>query len=250
MAIRMGAAWGHAYRMAMRAGRPSIPRVAVTAVAMVLVAEAGVWVLRPRPAPIAPSPVSATDYFTPAEIDRGRDFSNGQLALYGAAVVIEGAVLVSLAVGRPRWARRALERAGRRRVAGPALAAGGLSLTLAVTGLPVAIASHQRAVDYGLSTQDFGSWLEDVAKSALIGAVLAAIGGLILFGLAGGFPAPWRWSRSGPSRHGWRQSSSRRSSTSSRRCRSRARPAPRSSTSRAGRASTSATSTASTRAAA
>jgi STE24 endopeptidase len=177
--------------MAMRAGRPSIPRVAVTAVAMILVAEAGVWLLRPRPAPIPASPVSAGDYFTPAQIDRGRDYSNGQLALYGAGLAIEGAVLVSLALGRPRWARRALERVGRRRVAGPALAAGGLSLTLVVTGLPVAVASHERAVDYGLSTQDFGSWTGDFLKSAAIGAGLAAIGGMILFALVRRFRDRW-----------------------------------------------------------
>ncbi len=177
--------------MAMRAGRSPIPRVAVTAVAMVLVAEAGVWLLRPRPAPIAPAPVSENRYFTPAEIDRGRDFSSGQLALYGASVAIEGVVLVSLALGRPRWARRALERAGGRRVAGPALAAAGLSLTLSVTGLPVSIISEQRAVDYGLSTEPFASWLGDVGKSALIGAGMAAIGGLILFGLVRRFGTRW-----------------------------------------------------------
>ena len=89
--------------------------------------------------------------------------------------MIEGAVLASLAVGRPRWARaRAWSARAAAATRAPRSPPGRLSLTLAVTGLPVAIASHQRAVDYGLSTQDLGSWLEDVAKSALIGAVLAA----------------------------------------------------------------------------
>jgi STE24 endopeptidase len=177
--------------MAMRLGGRSIPRVAVTAVAMVLVAEAGVWLLRPRPAPIPAAPVSAGDYFTQQQIDRGRDYSDGQLWLYGAALVVEGTVLTSLALGRPRWARRALRRVEPRKVVGPLVAGGALSLTLAVTGLPVAIASHERAVDFGLSTQDLGSWLGDVAKSALVGAVLAGVGGGILFALVRRFRTRW-----------------------------------------------------------
>ncbi len=177
--------------MAMRQVRPSIPTVAVTAVAMVLVAEAGIWLLRPRPAPIAPSRVPESEYFTPAQIERGRDFSDGQLVLYGVAVAVEGLALVALAGGRPRRARRALERLERRRRLGPAGAAAGLSLTLTVVGLPVAVASHQRSVDFGLSTQDFGSWLGDFAKSALIGAGMAAIGGAILFALVRRFQRRW-----------------------------------------------------------
>ncbi len=177
--------------MAMRRARSSIPTVAVTAVAMVLVAEAGVWLLRPRPAPIAAAPVPESEYFTPAQIERGRDFSGGQLALYGAGIVVEGVVLVSLAAGRPRWARRALGRLEGRRILGPAAAAAGLSLTLAVVGLPVAVASHQRSVDYGLSTQGLDSWLGDVGKSALIGAGMAAIGGVLLFAMVRRFNRRW-----------------------------------------------------------
>jgi len=89
-------------------------------------------------------------------------------------------VLVPLAVGRPRWARDALSRLGARPVAGGAAAGAALSLGLGIAGLPVAIAAHERAVDYGLSTQGLASWLGDAAKSAGIGAALAAGGGALL----------------------------------------------------------------------
>ena len=46
-------------------------RVGTAAVAMVLVAEAAVWLLRPRERPIDPAPVSESDYFTPGP-DRPR----------------------------------------------------------------------------------------------------------------------------------------------------------------------------------
>ena len=65
-------------------------RVGTAAVAMVLVAEAAVWLLRPRDRPIHPAPVSESDYFTPAQLDRGRTFSDGQLWLFLAVLGAEG----------------------------------------------------------------------------------------------------------------------------------------------------------------
>ena len=50
--------------------RTTLVRAGAAAVGMVLVAEAAVWLLRPRPAPIAPVPVAEHDYFTAAQIDR------------------------------------------------------------------------------------------------------------------------------------------------------------------------------------
>jgi STE24 endopeptidase len=170
--------------MAMRRSSRSFTRVGAAAVAMVLVAEAGVWLLRERPAPIGPVPVSESDYFTAAQIDRGRDYSQGQLWLYAGGLAIELAVLVPPALGRPRRAREMLSRLGARPVAGGAAAGAAISLSVAVAGLPVAIASHERAVDFGLSTQDLGSWLGDAAKSTGIGALLAAGGGaLVILGI-------------------------------------------------------------------
>jgi STE24 endopeptidase len=154
--------------------RTTLVRAGAAAVGMVLIAEAGTWLLRPRPAPISPAPVSASDYFTQAEIDRGRDYDNGQLWLYAGGLAIEMIVLVGAASGRPRIVRAALARAGGRPVLGAAAVGAGLSVAVAVASLPVGIAAHERAVDFGISTQDLGSWLGDAAKQAAIGAVIAA----------------------------------------------------------------------------
>jgi Zn-dependent protease with chaperone function len=154
--------------------RTTLVRAGAAAVGMVLIAEAGTWLLRPRPAPISPAPVSASDYFTQTEIDRGRDYDNGQLWLYVGGLAIEMVVLVGVASGRPRIVRAALARAGERPVLGAAAVGAGLSVAVAVASLPVGIAAHERAVDFGISTQDLGSWLGDAAKQAAIGAVIAA----------------------------------------------------------------------------
>ena len=127
-------------------------RVGIAAVAMVLVAEAAVWLLRPRDRPIQPAPVSESDYFTPAQIDRGRTYSDGQLWLFVGVLGAQGAVLVTLALGRPAAVRRRLERLGARPVLGAAAAGAGLSVALGVATLPASIAAHERAVDFGIST--------------------------------------------------------------------------------------------------
>ncbi len=154
--------------------RSTLARAGAAAVGMVLIAEAGAFLLRPRPAPISPAPASASDYFNRAQIDRGRDYSEGQLLLYIGGVAIEIAVLACAATGRPRVVRARLARAGSRPVLGAAAVGAGLSVAVAVASLPVGIAAHERAVDFGISTQDLGSWLGDAAKQAAIGAAIAA----------------------------------------------------------------------------
>jgi Zn-dependent protease with chaperone function len=166
-------------------------RVGAAAVAMVLVAEAAVWLLRPRERPIEPAPVSESDYFTRAQIDRGRAYSDGQLWLLLGAVGAQGAVLVTLALGRPAVVRRGLERLEARPVIGAAAAGAGLSVALGAASLPAAIAAHERAVDYGISTQSLGFWLVDAGRSAGIGAVLAAGGGALLIALVRRFGRRW-----------------------------------------------------------
>ena len=66
-----------------------------------------------------------------------------------------------------------------------------VSVALVVVGLPLALWRHERAVDVGLSTQSLGPWLGDVAKSAGIGAVFAALGGALVIWLIRRFPARW-----------------------------------------------------------
>jgi STE24 endopeptidase len=171
--------------------RTTLARAGAAAVGMVLVAEAAVWLLRPRPAPIAPVPVAEGDYFTPAQIDRGSDFTTGQLWLFCGGLAIEVAVLGAAAAGRPATVRRALARASGRPLLGAAATGAGLSVAVAVASLPVAIAAHDRAVAYGVSRQSLGSWLGDAAKAGAIGAVLAGAGGVLLVAVVRRFPRRW-----------------------------------------------------------
>jgi STE24 endopeptidase len=154
-------------------------RIGAVAVAAVIVAEAAVWVMRPRGETFDPTPVSEHAYFSQAQLDRASDFRDGQRLLGFGTLAVEGAVLVVLAVWRPAPLRTALHRASRRPMLGAAAVGAGISLTLAIVGVPFGIAANERARDVGLSTQELGSWLFDAGKSAAIGAALAAIGATI-----------------------------------------------------------------------
>jgi STE24 endopeptidase len=162
-------------------------RVAVAVVAAFVVAEAAVLLLRPRSGVIAPAPVDPRSYFTPAQIERARDYRHGQLALLGASVAIEAVVLVWLVRRPPARLRGPLRR--------PILAAAGagavLSIGLTVVQLPLSAISHQRAVDVGLSTQSWGAWLGDLAKSNAIGAIFAGVGGAAAVALMRRFSRGW-----------------------------------------------------------
>ncbi len=158
---------------------------------MVLVAEAAVWLLRPRPAPIAPAPTQASDWFTGAQIERGQDFDRGQDWLYLAGIGVEAIVLIVLATGRPQVVRRALTRATARPLAGTAIVGAGVSVVVAVVTLPIGLAAHDRAVDYGLSVQGTGSWLADAAKSTVIGALVAGVAAAVLGALVRRLPRAW-----------------------------------------------------------
>jgi STE24 endopeptidase len=152
-------------------------RLPVTVIAALAVAEAAVFLLRPRDR-LAPVDVAAQTYFSPEFVQRAEHFRSGQLWLYGASVAIELGVLV-LAVRRPPRGPFV-----RRPVASGAAVAAGLSVAVTVFSLPVSAVSRQRAKDVGLVTQDWVGWAGDVAKSTAIGAVLAALGGAVLvFGI-------------------------------------------------------------------
>ncbi len=172
----------------MIAGRWKLP---VAVVAFVLIAEGAVWLLRPAER-IHPQPVSASQVFRPAELERARDYAGGQRLLALGAIVAQGAVLVLLVVRPPRRVVRALERAARgRKAVATALAGGGLMLAISVAALPFAAGAHERAVDFGKSTQSWGGWAEDQLKSLAIAMVLAAAGAALFAALMRRFPRHW-----------------------------------------------------------
>jgi STE24 endopeptidase len=134
-------------------------------VAAVVVAEAVALLLRPRTGLVDPAPVKAASYFSPAELDRARDFRGPQLALYGGILLVQAGVLIAL-VRRPPRLR-------------PAAAGALLAVALSAAPLPLSAIARQRAVDVGLVTQSWGGWAGDVAKSLGIAAVEGAVFGAV-----------------------------------------------------------------------
>lgn len=174
-----------------RSDRPvGAGRLAALALAAVAVAVLAAWLLAPRDL-LAPLPVDATDWFGAAQLERARDFRQGQTLLFLGGLAAQLALLALLAAGRPRWIRRALERAGRRPLAFGAIAAAGIYLAAQLVALPFAAAGHLRARDVGLSTQAFLPWLGDLTLSWAIGALLAAVAGAAVIGLARRFGSRW-----------------------------------------------------------
>jgi STE24 endopeptidase len=170
---------------AHRVGLPLAVGIAVVA------AGAATFALRPRSELIDPAPVAATDYFSTSQLDRIHDYRGPQRWLGIGDLVVSGGTLALIALRPPRRLRRALERGNARPILAAAAAGGALSVVLVVVGLPVGAVAEQRARDFGLSTQDWGGWFEDLAKSTAIGIVFAAIGGALLMALIRRFPRAW-----------------------------------------------------------
>jgi STE24 endopeptidase len=171
--------------------RSTAARVGGAAVAMLIVAEAAVWLLGPRDQPPEPVPVAESEYFSAAELDRAHDFRDPQRLLLFAGLAVEGAVLIAVAFGRPAPLRRGFERLAQRPLLGAAAAGAAVALLTRAATLPLSLVSHERAVDAGLSTQSLGPWLWDVARSAGITAVITAGGTLLLIALVRRFPRRW-----------------------------------------------------------
>src|SRR4051794_16076003 len=170
---------------AHRVGLPVAVGIAVVA------AGAATFALRPRSELIQPAPVAATDYFSASQLDRIHDYTGTQRLLGLGGLAVSTGTLAFIALRPPRRVRRALERGVARPILGAVAAGGALSLVLVVVGLPLGAVAEQRARDFGLSTQDWGGWLGDAAKSAGIGVVFAAGGGALLLALVRRFPRSW-----------------------------------------------------------
>jgi STE24 endopeptidase len=164
--------------------------IGATAVAAVAVAELAALAMRPKEV-IEPVPAEESAYFSQQELERARDYRSGQRLLMVGGVVAQGALLVLVAGGRPRWARRGFERAGERPVLGGAAAAAGLFVAIEAASLPFGIAAHERAVDVGLSTQSLGAWGLDVTKATAVGTALAAGAGTAALALMRRFRRRW-----------------------------------------------------------
>ena len=172
----------------MRGHRVGLP---VAVAIAVVTAGAATFVIRPRGGLIEAAPASEQAYFDQSQLDRIHDYSGPQRALGLGGLALTGGLLAVVALRPPRRVRRALERAGARPVLGSAAAGAALSAGIVVVTLPLAAIRHSRAEEYGLSTQDWGPWLSDVAKAAGIEALLAGAGAAILIALMRRFPRHW-----------------------------------------------------------
>jgi STE24 endopeptidase len=165
----------------MEARRSRLPAAILVAV---VAAGAATLLLKPRHGLIEPASVKVEDYFSPAEVKRAVDFRDPQRLIGLAQLALTGGTLILLALRPPH----VLER---RPLVGGAAMGAGISLALVAVHLPLAAVSHDRAVDVGLSTQDWGEWIGDVAKSAGLEAVFAAFGGLLALALVRRFRRRW-----------------------------------------------------------
>ena len=151
-------------------------------------AAAATLILRPRSGLIEPAAVDVEAYFSADQLERANSFRDPQRLLGLAGLALTGGTLAFMAFGPPR---RLLEPLARRRVLGGAAAGAGIAVTLVVVSLPLSAVAHKRAVDYGLSTQDWGPWLGDLAKYTALDAVFAAAGGGIALAIVGRFRRRW-----------------------------------------------------------
>jgi STE24 endopeptidase len=168
-----------------QSGRSRLPLAIAIAVAST---GAATFLLWPRNGVIEPAAVDARSYFTAFQLDRAEDFRSVQRLLSVGGLVLGTGALALLAWRPPE---RVFKRLGRRPIRGAALAGAGISLALVAIDLPLAAWSHQRAVDVGLSTQEWPDWFGDLGKSAAIGAGFAAIGAALGLGLVRRFRRHW-----------------------------------------------------------
>jgi Zn-dependent protease with chaperone function len=168
-----------------QSGRSRLP----LAIAVAVVSTgAATFLLWPRNGVIEPAGVDARSYFTAFQLDRAEDFRSVQRLISVGGLALGIGALALLAWRPPE---RIFRRLGRRPILGAAAAGAGISLALVVLDLPLAAWSHQRAVDVGLSTQEWPDWFGDVGKSAALGAGFAAIGAALGLGLVRRFRRHW-----------------------------------------------------------
>ena len=160
-------------------------RLPLAAVAAAVAVGAAALLIRPRGGLIEPAAVDATGYFSAAELERAADFRGPQRLLALAGLGLSAVTLAVIALRLPR------ERLRGRPVLGAAAVGAGIVGVLVVVNLPLDAVRHDRAVDVGLSTQDWGPWLGDVGKATAISALFAAGGAAAAVALWRRFGTRW-----------------------------------------------------------
>jgi STE24 endopeptidase len=172
----------------MRAHRYALPGAIL---ATTLATGAALVLLIPRHGSIQPVSVPQTAYFTSVQIERAQHFRTPQQLILVANLALTATTLVVLSLRPPRRVRRCLNACSKRPLVGAFVTGGALFVVVALVTLPLQALSHKQAVDVGLSTQGWGFWLSDVAKSEGLTAVGIALAGLLAMALMRRFRHWW-----------------------------------------------------------
>jgi STE24 endopeptidase len=156
-------------------------------VVALLVAELLVLVMTPRSGLITPLPTDAAQWFTAAQLSRAASFNGLQLWLGIAALVVKAAVLALIVVRVPAWLRGPY----RHPIIVSGLVGAAISIAVVIALLPLGVLMRIRSIDYGLTTSSWSQWGWDVARSAGIAALIAAVATLIAIALIRKMPRRW-----------------------------------------------------------
>jgi STE24 endopeptidase len=135
---------------------------------------------------------SVSEYFTPDQISRSEAYFDAAKWPSWIGLILHLAVAVCVAFTPIGRRIVAFTRARVRRwVLQVPVAVGAVLMLDRIVTLPTAIWGEQVARDYGLSTQDWGSWTVDLVKALLINFVLLSVVLLGLIALARRFTRTW-----------------------------------------------------------
>ncbi len=167
-----------------------LPSLLAALLLLLAAAEAGVLMLLPGGS-VAPDDVSAADYFSAAQLDRGARYRGPQPWLQLLQLAITLAVLAVLATRPPGWLRRLVGGGSGRVLRRSALTAAAISLLLSAVVLPLRALARQRGIAVGLITSSWPAWVQDVALSAALNAGLLAVAAAAVVALMRRFPRGW-----------------------------------------------------------
>uniref|UniRef100_A0A6J6A0P4 Unannotated protein n=1 Tax=freshwater metagenome TaxID=449393 RepID=A0A6J6A0P4_9ZZZZ len=156
-------------------------------IAALLVAELLVLLMTPRSGLLSPIPVSPQDWFSAAQLDRARSFSEPQRWLAVAALILKALVLAALVLRAPANLRGPY----RHPIIVSGLVGAGISILIAVALLPLGALMRARSVNYGLDTASWGQWGWDAARAAAIAALIAGVATIVAIALIRRFPRRW-----------------------------------------------------------
>ena len=134
-----------------------------------------------------------SDYFTQADVERGRRYRGPVYALTFGGLAAALAAGAALGLGRgARWLGRIAEQAtGGRWALEVLLLAAAVTIAIALVELPFGYGRYLHDRHWGLSTQSAAGYLGDVGKGAAFGLVVAWVTALGFFGIARALPRGW-----------------------------------------------------------